>query len=178
MNRKHNKFERFFNSRQSLIEQYNKGDLTKQEFIEENYNFLLSMNTKPFSRIDNIKKGIFNYHYYNIIAKYWQKRAHEQGRYTLQREDFADKAEYYYSKKDNVTLRILKLMDFKNIDAYYVKVKSQNLKNKLIEIVLNDYDNIILHTKNENIKNRLKEEKILQDKKKISLVDSYINQKF
>ncbi|WHH57711.1 DUF6648 family protein [Petroclostridium sp. X23] len=173
-----NKFDDFFANRQSLIDQYTKGDLSKEEFIENNYYYIQSMNTKPFQRVDHIKKGLFNYQYYNVIAKYCQKRAHESPKNSLQKKDFIEKANYYYSKKDKVTMKILDILDFEGVDAYYVKVNSPNLKNKLFEIVLKEYEDVILHSKNEDIRNRLIEEGVFRDEKIRSVIDSYINQKY
>lgn len=48
-----NKFEQFLQNRQSLIDQYKKGDLSKEEFIEANYRCINALGTKPFQRIDN-----------------------------------------------------------------------------------------------------------------------------
>lgn len=69
-------------------------------------------------------------------------------------------------------------MDFRGIEAYFVKVKSKNLKRKLFEIVLLDYDNVILHSKSEAILNMLIKEKVFINEVRNSLVDSYINQKY
>lgn len=173
-----NKFEQFLRNRQSLIEQYKKGDMTKEEFIEANYMFINSLGIRPFQRIDNVKKAIYNYQYYNVIAKYYQKRAHDINRKSSARNDFFEQANYFYSKKDNVTEKLLKLLDFEGIDAYYVKVKSPNLKKKLFEIVLKDYENVILHSKSEVILNMLIRENVFCTEERKSLVDSYINQKY
>jgi len=173
-----NKFEQFLYNRQSLIEQYKKGDLTKEEFIEANYRCINALGIKPFQRIDNVKKAIYNYQYYNVLAKYYQKRAHDLSKKYESREDFIELADYYYSKKDRVTEKLLKLLDFSGIEAYYVKVKSPNLKKKLYEIVLKDYDNVILHSKSETILNLLIRENAFTSEERRSLVDSYINQKY
>lgn len=173
-----NKFEQFLKNRQSLIEQYSKGDLTKEEFIEANFSYIHALDIKPFQKIDNVKKAIYNYQYYNVMAKYYQKRAHDLSKKCDAREDFIEQADYYYSKKDDVTQKLLKLLDFKDVEAYYVSVKSPNLKKKLFEIVLKEYDNIILHSKNEAILNMLKQENVFQPDIKKSLVDSYINKKY
>jgi len=69
-------------------------------------------------------------------------------------------------------------LDFKGIEAYFVKVKSKNLRKKLFEIVLLDYDNIILHSKSEAILNMLMKENVFINEVRNSLVDSYINQKY
>lgn len=173
-----NKFELFLKHRQSLIEQYSKGDLSKEEFIEQNYNTINSLGIEPFHKIDNVKKAIYNYQYYNVLAKYYQKRAHDLSKRHESRQDFFELADYYYSKKDYVTEKLLKLLDFSGIEAYYVKVKSPNLKKKLFEIVVKEYDNFILHSKNEKILNMLKYENAFIDEERQSLVDDYINQKY
>ena len=173
-----NKFEEFLINRNSLIEQYSKGDLSKDEFIEANYRCINALDIKPFQKIDNVKKALYNYQYYNVLAKYYQKRAHDLSKRNEARNDFLEQSNYYYSRKDDVTMKLLTLIDFTGVEAYYVKVKSPSLKKRLFEIVLPDYDNIILHSINEAILNRLKQENVFNCEEKKSLVDSYINQRY
>lgn len=173
-----NKFEEFLLNRNSLIEQYSKGDLTKDEFIEANYRCINALDIKPFQRIDNVKKAIYNYQYYNVLAKYYQKKAHGLKKHHGGREDYLELSNYYYSRKDDVTLKLLKLLDFTGIEAYFVKVRSPNLKKKLFEIVLKEYDNVVLHSKNEVILNMLVNENVFCHEERYSVVDSYINQKY
>lgn len=173
-----NKFEEFILNRDSLIEQYSKGDLSKDEFIEANYRCINSLDIKPFQKIDNVKKALYNYQYYNVLAKYYQKRAHDLSKKNGAREDFLEQSNYFYSKKDAVTMKLLTLIDFIGVEAYFVKVKSPSLKKRLFEIVLSEYDNIILHSINESILNKLKQENVFINEEKKSLVDSYINQKY
>ncbi|TYQ16101.1 UNVERIFIED_CONTAM: hypothetical protein Cloal_2604 [Acetivibrio alkalicellulosi] len=173
-----NKFEQFLSNRESLIQQYTKGDLSKEEFIESNYRCITSLDIKPFSKIDNVKKAIYNYQYYNVLAKYYQKKAHDLSKKHNGRQEYLDLSNNFYSKKDDVTIKLLRLIDFTGIEAYYVKVNSPNLKKKLFEIVLKDYDNIILHSKNEVLLNMLISENVFTQEVRNSLVDSYINQKY
>ena len=70
-------FETFFQNRSSLIIQYTNGDITKKEFLEYNFDFVQEMNIKPFSRIDSFEKGMYNYQYYNVLAKYYTMLAKE-----------------------------------------------------------------------------------------------------
>lgn len=173
-----NKFERFLLHRQSLIDQYAKGDLSKEEFIEANYGVINSLDIKPFNRIDNVKKAIYNYQYYNVLAKYYQKKAHDLSRSSAARPDYMELVNHYYSRKDRVTQKLLELLDFRGIEAYFVKVKSPNLKKKLYEIVLLEYDHVILHSKSEYLLGLLKRENAFIHEERASLVDSYINQKY
>ena len=93
-------------------------------------------------------------------------------------------------------MRLLKLLDYRNVEAYFVRVRSKNLQNKLYEIVISDpdvlyeintlsmryggmdADDLILHSKNPTILMQLKEEGVFLDEKKKSLTDGYINQKY
>ena len=70
-----NKFNKFLQHRQSLLFQYKMGDLTKNEFIERNFDTISRLGIKPFWRIDNTKKAIYNYQYYNVLAKYYYRQA-------------------------------------------------------------------------------------------------------
>lgn len=173
-----NKFEQFLRNRQNLIDQYTKGDLTKEEFIEENYRFVNALDIKPFQKVDNVKKAIYNYQYYNVLAKYHQKRAHDLNRRNESRNDFIELSNYYYSKKDRVTEKLLKLIDFKDVEAYYIKVKSPTLKKRLIEIVFKEYESLILHTTSEVVRNLLESENVFINEERKSIIDGYINQKY
>jgi hypothetical protein len=190
-----NKFDEFLKHRQSLLIQYKMGDMTKNEFIEENYRYMESLGIKPFTKVDNIKKAVYNYHYYNVSAKYLQWIARNPKNSEKERQAYLTESMNFYYKKDNATLSLLRLIDFK-AEAYYVQVKSSKLKDKLIEIVIkdpdilheinafysvsgfNEYDYLILHTKSAFIANALRVNGILRDDKRKSLTDNYINQKY
>lgn len=171
-----NTLQRYFAYRQSLIDQYIKGDMTKREYLDRNFDAVIALNIKPFKNVDSVDKGLFNYQYYNAMAKDARIDLHgcedsEIGR--LCRE----KCNYYYNKKDRATMRVLELKDFYGVRAYFIKVRSRGLKNKLIEIVLDDY-NMILHSTSDAVLNRLKEENVFEDGVKRSLIDGYINQRY
>lgn len=190
-----NKFDKFLRHRQSLLVQFKMGDITKNEFIEENFVYMESLGIKPFSKIDNIKKAVYNYHYYNVNAKYWQWVANDPKNTDKERRSCYSESFNYYRLKDQATLSLLRLVDF-NVEAYYVNVKSRLLKGKLIEIVIKDpdillevdayhplsgstdTDYLILHTKSTTIAKALQENGILKENKQQSLTDDYINQKY
>jgi hypothetical protein len=171
-------FEKFLHNRKILIDHYTKGDLSKDEFIEENYRCINTLGIEPFKKIDNVKKAIYNYQYYNVLAKYYQKRAHDMNRKIDARNDYLEMSDHFYYEKDKSTEKLLKLLDYTGIEAYFVKVKSPNLKKKLFEIVLIEYDNIILHSINERILNCLISENAFINEERKSLIDDYINQKY
>lgn len=172
-----NVLTRYFNYRQSLIDQYIKGDMTKSEYLERNLDAVLGLNIKPFKNIDTLEKGLFNYQYFNALAKESKQMSYDFSDREIKYE-YMEKADYYYDKKDKATLKIIELLDYKGIEAYYIKVRSKNLKGKLFEIIINDYNNMILHSTNDYIAKRLKDNYILSDIEKKSIIDGYINQKY
>ncbi|HEY8421004.1 MAG TPA: DUF6648 family protein [Thermoclostridium sp.] len=191
-----NKFNSFLQHRQSLLFQYKMGDLTKNEFIEANFETIERLGIKPFERIDNVKKAIYNYHYFNVLAKYYYSLAKDYPSGSKQRAGFLAQSNSFYHEKDKVTMALLKLLDFRNVEAYFVKVKSKKLQDKLFEIVIRDPDvlfeintlsspnggmdayDLVLHSKSPFILKRLKEEGVFLEEKKKSVADSYINQKY
>lgn len=172
------KFDDFFKNRKNLIFLYNKGDLTKEEFIEENFRYIMRMRVKPFRKIDYINKGVFNYQYYNSMAKYYHMMAFDYPKSSPKREEYRQLSLDNYEKKDYTTLKILELLDYEDIKAYYIKVRSPHFKNKLIEIALDQHPDVILHTKNMGIKRRLEENYVLDKKEQVSLIEDYVNERY
>lgn len=174
-------FDEFFDNRDALIYKYQKGDLTKKEFIEEHYYFITRLNLKPFQRIDSFEKGIYNYQYYNAVAKYNTLRVRDKKLIEKHPDvvrEIENKIKYNYHKKDESVIKLLRYLDYENVEAYYIKSKSEYLNNKLIEIVLWDYDDVILHTINTGIVEELKREGVFEDIRKCSKIDNYVNKKY
>lgn len=177
-----NVFDKFFKNRESLIRQFRKGDITKKEFIDEHYNFIQRLNLKPFKYgIDSFEKGLYNYQYYNMLAKYSYMKSKDpklQQKHPKLVIQLQNDAQYYYSQKDKSTLKLLEYLEFENIEAYFIKVKSENLKDKLFEIVLKSYENVVFHSINKGLLQRLREEGVFHEEKKKSIIDKYINEKY
>ncbi|MGN1318801.1 MAG: DUF6648 family protein [Lachnospirales bacterium] len=171
-----NALQKYFNYRQALIDQYMKGDMTKREYLERNLDAVLSLNIKPFKNVDTVDKALFNYQYYNAMAK--DAKINTTGNTDREYEHILlERSNYFYSQKDRATMRVLQLYDFTNVSAYFIKVKSKYLRNKLFEIILED-TNTVLHSSNQSILNRLKEERVFSEGVKRSVIDSYINQRY
>lgn len=177
-----NVFDKFFAHRNSLIVQFRNGDITKREFIEEHYHFIQKLKLQPFkNKIDSFEKGIYNYQYYNMIAKYCYMKSKDRKlveKHPQVARKYGHKAGYYYHQKDWSTLKLLEHLDFQNVKAYFIKVKSRALKHKLYEIVLYDFEDVILHSKSEYMLDRLRDEGVFEEEMKKSLIDTYINQKY
>jgi len=175
-------FEKFFANRDYLIIKFSNGDITKREFIEEHFYFIQSLNLKPFiNGIDSFEKGIYNYQYYNMLAKYYYMKARDKKiieKHPEEARSFLEKGKYYYHLKDKSTLKLLQYINFQNVEAYFIKVNSKKLKDQLFEIVLKDYNDTILHSKSKYILNILKNEGVFKQGVRKSLIDSYINQRY
>lgn len=175
-----NKMQKYFRYRQSLIDQYLKGDMTKREYLNKNYDAVINNDIGPFTILDSVDKCLYNYQYYNALAKENKSiSSHYDMEYEL-KKDFREKSNYYYHKKDMATRQVLKLLDYKNVEAYFVKVKSHALKGKLFEIVCRDYDiyDMILHSTNTGILNSLREEGVFVEGSRVSLIDGYVNARY
>ncbi len=174
-------FDEFFEHRDMLIVQYMNGDITKKEFLDMNYSFIQKMRVKPFQRIDSYSKGIYNYQYYNMMAKYHKMMAQEiknKGKHPNYYRKYIEDTNYYYNEKDKTSFRLLRLIEFKNVEAYFIKIESINLKNKLYEIVLKDYEYSVLHSKSLWLLNVLKKEGVFVNKTKKSVIDYYVNERY
>lgn len=174
-------FQSFFDNRSSLIIQYANGDISKREFLEYNFDIVQNMNLKPFSKIDSYEEGMYNYQYYNVLAKYYNMVAKE-GRGTRGHDQhyayYKKLANEYYEEKDKSTLNLLSYLEFFNVEAYYIQVESKYLQDKLYEIVLLDYKEAIFHSKNICLLETLKKEGVFIEDMKTSLIDEYINERY
>lgn len=171
-----NALQKYFDYRQALIDQYAKGDLTKKEYLNKNLDAVLALKDEPFKRVDSIEKGLFNYQFFNAMAK----DACMEARKYSDREFcyiYMEQADYYYDRKDGATMKILELMDFRDVESYFIKVKSKELKNRLFEIILKE-KSIILHSTSEAVLNRLKEENCFSEGVRKSVIDGYINRRY
>ena len=175
-------FDKFFSNRNALIYLFKKGDISKKEFIEEQHAFIVRLGLKPFvHRIDSFEKGIYNYQYYNVMAKYAHMKSKESKiveKHPDVAERYKNKTAYYYRKKDETVLKLLRFIDYQNVEAYFIKVKSVALKDRLFEIVLKDYDNTILHSINNGVREELKRENVFSEIPQKSIIEKYVNERY
>ena len=172
-----NAIQKYFKYRQSLIDQYAKGDMTKREYLQKNYEAVVYGDIGPFHNIDTLEKALFNYQYYNALAK--ENKAVSTTRdmdYELKRE-YLEKSNDYYRNTDKATLTALRMLDFRGVPAYFVKVRSKFLKGRLFEIVIAE-ENMILHSTSPLILSCLREEGVFQEESRKSLIDEYVNHRY
>ena len=172
-----NAIQKYFRYRQALIDQYVKGDMSKREYLQANYDAVINNDIEPFNNIDTVEKGLYNYQYYNALAKQMKAVSTQRDLDYEMKKYYIENSNYYYNKKDRATMRVLQLLDYRGVKAYFVSVKSKNLKGKLFEIVISDYS-MILHSTSTFILNKLREEEVFEEVTKKSLIDGYINQRY
>ncbi len=165
--------ENFIYHRDSLIKRLEMGELDKDLFLLKNALLLERLSMKPFSPIDSIEKGLYNYHYYNVLAKQYNSLGNAtRGR--KQRYNF-NKRDNYYSQKDKSLEAMLELKGYKGVKAYFIHLHSTRLKNSIFEVVFTDKEYAIFHSKNIKILNKLKEKCVFSEISQKSLIDTYVN---
>lgn len=150
--------------------------MTKSEYLDRNLEAVFDLRHEPFKNIDTIEKGLFNYQYFNAMAKDARAESFLYHEREMKKES-SEAAGYYYYKKDQSTLAVLRLIGYKGIKAYFISTRSKYLRGRLFEIVLEDYD-MILHSANEVILNKLREENVFTEGVRTSIIDYYVNQRY
>lgn len=172
-----NAIQKYFKYRQSLIDQYAKGDMTKREYLQRNYEAVVYGDIGPFHNMDTLEKALFNYQYYNALAKEMKSISTTYDMDYELKQDYIEKSNYYYAKKDKATLRALRILDFQGIEAYFIKIRSRFLKGKLFEILIAE-ENIILHSTSTLILKCLREEGVFFEESRKSVIDEYVNRRY
>ncbi|MDY3118021.1 MAG: DUF6648 family protein [Peptoniphilus sp.] len=174
-------FQHFMERRSALIRAYERGDLNKKEFLQTNLKDVYNSNVRPFLRIDRLEKGIFNYQYYNALAKGYRMEARRLKRRQKCNREYSrclSLAEKYYGKKDDTILEILEFVNYSNVYGYYVHCDGKNLQDRLFEIVFIEYPEYILHSTSKAIYQGLVKHHVFMEKKKRSKIDTYINDRY
>ncbi|MGM0378654.1 MAG: DUF6648 family protein [Bacillota bacterium] len=173
------KLNKLIDFRNELINELEKEKINKFEFIKKNYEYVSKLDIKPYENIQTVKKGLLSYQYFNSVAKYLFTKAFElelkdpEKAYNLKQKGFDN-----YNYKNNVIKDVLKIIKYKNVEAFFINMDSKALDGELFEIILKDYDKAIFHTKDKLILNRLKKNEVFLNKKQNSVISSYINQKY
>ncbi|MGO3018973.1 MAG: DUF6648 family protein [Anaerococcus sp.] len=175
------KLEKFDSWRKDTIDLLTEGSIDKNEFLDINYEYIQKLDLKPYSHIENILEGIYNYQYYNILAKRSNNKAnlylHNPKKKKIYSRYINDR-ENYYCLKDYTTSSLIKLVNYQNIKSYYIKLLSKRLTGKIFEIVLLDYDKVILHSKDPRILQELKNHQVFDENIQLSKINEYVNRSY
>ncbi|RQD69753.1 MAG: hypothetical protein D5S00_05825 [Tindallia sp. MSAO_Bac2] len=176
-----NLFDKFFEQRESLIFQYKKGDLSKREYIEESHAYLIKQEIKPFKNVDSFEKAVFNYQYYNIMAKFFHMKSEilrNSAKHPELSVQYQEKRDKHYHLKDRMTWKAAKIKDFYDLEAYYIKVSSSQLKKVLFEVIFVEHPSFVFHSKSRWLRERLQQEGVFSDQTRRSVIENYVNEKY
>lgn len=174
-------FETFFENRSTLIIQFREGEITKKQFLEQNYDLVRKMNLRPFLRIDSYEMGMYNYQYYNVLAKYFTMLANDvkdTRKHQRYYSYYLNKGNNYYHVKDKAALDLLEFLEYEGIEAYFINMQSKSLNGKLFEIVLVNYKEAVFHSKSTVLLGHLKKNGVFEEGQKKSIIDAYINETY
>lgn len=167
----------FFTRRNELIDRLEENQLSKKDFLLENYLLIENLNMKPFQDLNSIEKCMYNYQYYNVMAKYYRVKINQSFNTKKQKrtaEVNKNKISNYYIEKDKVILELLELVDKENIIAYPLIINSSRINN-LIEIVILNFERAILHSVNNEVVEKLKLKGVFDSTPRLSKIDNYVN---
>lgn len=168
----------FLKERELIIDKLSKEEIDKREFLIENFEIIKKFNIKPFNKLNTVNKCLYNYQYYNILAKYYKfqldsipnrKKICSRGRLCK------CNINNYYIEKDKATFAMLNILGKEDLVSYPLILNSSRLNLKLIEIILLNYDKIILHTISNDIKNELIKKGVFSFSPRESKINHYVN---
>lgn len=175
------KLDLFEDWRIESIELLTDQKIDKDEFLERNYKFLVDLGLKPFSKIYDLEEAIYNYQYYNIMAKFANSKAFKFQNSPKKKKVYTklinDRENYYYLK-DLATSSLIEIVGFENIDAYFINLRSKRLTGQIFEIKVKNCDKLILHSKNKKILEKLRCNSAFCEEIRESLIDSYVNRSY
>ena len=154
---------------------YNSEDLS---FLEKNYELIQNLNMKPLLNISSLEEGMYNYQYYNILAKFFKQKSILYSNNKKKQKKYNEnlmKSNNYYAEKDKYLLKMIDFLDEKTTESYFIDMNSKRLNNSLFEIVVKDVDFAIFHSMNIEILQKLKEKNIFIDEIRISKINDYVN---
>ena len=175
------KLKLFENFRKESIDLLEESKIDKDSFLNNNLAYIEKLDLKPFSTINNISQAIYNYQYYNLLAKKAnleaQKINHNPKKKRLYR-NYINQRENFYHLKDLATLRLLELIEYKGINSYYIILRSKRLQGEIFEIEVSTIDKVILHSKSKLVLNKLIENDVFSKVPRKSIIDSYVNKSY
>ncbi|SCZ81217.1 DUF6648 family protein [Acidaminobacter hydrogenoformans] len=172
--------ESFFTHRTLLIRRLASGEITKRFYLEQCHDYFEVRALKPFRLpIKTFEEGMMNYQYHNTYAKYYKMLMDESYTATYAEiKAYEKKMDEHYLLKDQATLALLEIVSYKNVEAYYLEMRSERLTGKLFEIVFTDRPLAILHSMDVRIQRKLTLQGCFAEDAKKSLIDDYVNTKY
>lgn len=175
------KLESFEAFRKETIDLLEEAKLDKESFLDINLNYINKLDLKPFSTITTFNQALYNYQYYNLLAKKVNVQANKISSNDKKKKNYLrliNQRENYYNLKDIATCRMLELIDYENVESYFIDLKSKRLKGVIFEINIKSIDKVILHSKSKIILEKLRKEGVFDENSRPSMIDSYVNKSY
>lgn len=167
------KLKKVLDARSRLIDDLDRCVLTKKQFQDENYRILTRYQMKPYAVIETPEQGIYNYQFYNTMAKEYQRRL--QCAQHRKKASLEQAVRNYFCMKDDCIRQMLHLCAHEPVEAYLVHAASAGMKNRLLEIVFLRREKVILHTLNPKILSQVRRMGIFRPQVRVSLINNYVN---
>lgn len=173
------KLEKFIEYRSKLINKLDNKNLSKEDFTHENALFINSLELKAFSQIESFEEGLYNYQYFNLLAKEALSNAEFSKKSNNKKREkyYLNQKDNYYTQKDNATIALINICSDEEVIAYYINTNSFSLKGKLFEIYFPKREKCILHSMNEDIRKKLIDKNLFKNEFRDSLINEYVNSK-
>lgn len=168
---------RFFKARKRLIINLLEGRIDKGQFLSENYLLIQNQSMRPFVDLKNLDICLYNYQYYNVLAKHSIQQANG-ARTFRDRDQFRNRAENYYIEKDKATQAFVGLADQADLEAYPLIMDSTRLDQVLFEINYMNRDYVVLHSMSDQIRASLTAKGVFKEEPRLSLINHYINEEY
>lgn len=172
--------EAFYKNRDQLIDALEVGQIDKATYFEDSLAYLKAIGFKP-GKIENqdFDHAVVHYQYYNLMAKFHfmeeEIKCFNQPKAAQKHHDMGHD---FYIKKDQTTMRLLELCDYKGIKAYYIQMQSKALEGSLFEVVFLDESRIVLHSRDKRILYRLTSAGVFSDQIQESTIHEYVNTRY
>ena len=172
--------EKILSHREALIDQMELGLIDKRGFLTITHEFFEKLNYRPQRGVvKSLDQGLADYQYYNAYAKYHMMLKEElefkNSRASMQH---FNKAMDFYTMKDKVTMNLVILQNYANMEAYYLEMHSKALEGSLIEIVFTDEHRVIFHSKDKRLLYRLEQNGVFKGETRPSIISDYVNTRY
>lgn len=175
------KLKSFETFRKESIDLLEESKLDKESFLNTNLNYINKLDLKPFSTITSISQALYNYQYYNLLAKKVNIEANKISHLDKKKKNYIrliNQRENYYYLKDIATMRLLEMINYENVESYFIDLKSRRLRGVIFEINIKSIDKVILHSKSKVLLKQLRENHVFDESLRPSLIDSYVNKSY
>lgn len=171
--------EAFYENRDRLIDALESGNIDKVSFFEDNLAFFKAQDFKPKPTEKlSFDEAVIHYQYYNLMAKWHLMLADDYGVSFSEGQKQRDRAGEFYTRKDQVSLKLLELCHYEGVKAYFIEMQSKTMEGELYEVYFTHISRLILHSKDKRLLNRLRQAGVFEEALQPSAIEAYVNTRY